>query len=95
MWSAVLAPGLPHSAQMVALPSLSIWRLFALYMGSLYGDVISLMLLPPLLRCGCSLVCYSGLRFVPPTFHSSVLLAAGLFRVEHHSPFVSLGNAAQ
>ena len=32
---------------------------------------------------------------VPPTFHSCVLLAAGLFRVEHQSPFVSLGNAAQ
>jgi len=48
MWSAVLAPALPHSAQMVALPSLSIWRLLALYVGSLYGDVMWLMLLAPL-----------------------------------------------
>jgi len=48
MWSAVLAPGLPHRAQMVALPSLRIARLLALYMGSLYGDVMGLMLLAPL-----------------------------------------------
>ena len=53
MWSAVFAPALPHSAQMVALPSLSICLRLALYMGSLYGDVMSLMLLAPLLRCGC------------------------------------------
>ncbi len=53
MWSAVLAPGLPHSAQMVALPSLRMVRLLALYIGSLYGDVMSGMLLAPLLRCSC------------------------------------------
>jgi hypothetical protein len=40
-----------------------------------------------------SCVCWSWV-FVPPTFHSCVLLAAGLFRVEHQSPFMSLGNAA-
>ncbi len=40
-----------------------------------------------------SCVCWSRV-FVPPTFHSCSLLAAGLFRVEHQSPFVSLGNAA-
>ena len=41
------------------------------------------------------LSCVSKSRvFVPPTFHSCSLLAAGLFRVEHQSPFVSLGNAA-
>ena len=57
IWSAVDAPGLPHRAQMVALPSLSIWRLLALYVGSLYGDVIWLMLLAPLLRCGCFRAC--------------------------------------
>jgi hypothetical protein len=53
------------------------------------------MLLPPLgyaLRL-VSCVCRS-LVFVPPTFHNGLLLAAGLFRVEHQSPFMSLGNAA-
>ena len=40
-----------------------------------------------------SSVCWSRV-FVPPTFHSCSLLAAGLLRVEHQSPFVSLGNAA-
>jgi hypothetical protein len=52
------------------------------------------MLLAPLLRCGCFRVCAWSRVFVPPTFHSCSLLAAGLFRVEHQSPFVSLGNAA-
>ena len=47
MWSAVDAPALPHSAQMVALPSLSICLRLALYVGSLYGDVMWLMLLAP------------------------------------------------
>jgi len=67
MWSAVLAPGLPHSAQMVALPSLRMVRLLALYIGSLYGDVMCWMLLAPLLRCSCFRVCaQSGALCQPP-----------------------------
>jgi len=88
MWSAVLAPALPHRAQMVALPSLRIsWRL-ALYWGSLYGDVIGLMLLAPLASPAVAFSATGTRVFVPPTFHSCVLLAAGLFRVEHQSPFM-------
>jgi hypothetical protein len=45
-------------------------------------------------KLGCSRLLLRVVWFVPPTFHSCVLLAAGLFRVEHQSPFVSLGNAA-
>ena len=69
MWSAVLAPGFPHSAQMVALPSLRMVRLLALYMGSLYGDVMGLMLLAPsharLLSC-----VFQSWGFVFPTVQS-------------------------
>ncbi len=68
MWSAVLAPGLPHSAQMVALPSLRMVRLLALYWGSLYGDVMSGMLLAPLLRCSCFHVCAGLGCLCPPHF---------------------------
>jgi hypothetical protein len=32
--------------------------------------------------CGCSRVCSGSRVFVPPTFHSCVLLAAGLVRVD-------------
>ena len=71
MWSAVLAPGLPHSAQMVALPSLSSCLRLALYVGSLYGDDMSLMLLPPLLRCGWSLACSSLGGLCSPQFRVS------------------------
>jgi hypothetical protein len=48
----------------------------------------------PRFASGCSRLLQRVWWFVPPTFHSCVLLAAGLFRVEHQSPFVSLGNAA-
>ena len=54
------------------------------------GDVTSALASLRLLSC----VCWSRV-FVPPTFHNGLLLAAGLFRVEHQSPFVSLGNAEQ
>lgn len=95
MWSAVFAPGLPHRAQMVALPSLRICLRLALYMGSLYGDVMGLMLLAPLLRCGCFRAC-SGLGCLcPPHFTAVRCWLPELFRVEHQSPFMSLGNAAQ
>jgi len=57
MWSAVLAPGLPHSAQIVSLPSLRICLRLALYVGSLYGDVIGLMLLAPLASRRVALGC--------------------------------------
>jgi len=65
----VLAPGFPHSAQMVALPSLRMVRLLALYMGSLYGDVMGLMLLAPSQARLLSCVCW-GLGFVFPTVQS-------------------------
>jgi hypothetical protein len=58
MWSAVLAPALPHRAQMVALPSLSISRRLCLYWGSLYGDVMWLMLLAPLALPAVAYLCY-------------------------------------
>ena len=82
MWSAVFAPGLPHKAQMVALPSLRICLRLALYMGSLYGDVMWLMLLAPLATPAVAFSATETRVFVPPTFHSCVLLAAGLFRVD-------------
>ena len=82
MWSAVLAPGFPHRAQMVALPSLRMVRLLALYMGSLYGDVMGLMLLAPLASPAVAFSATETRVFVPPTFHSCSLLAAGLFRVD-------------
>ena len=71
MWSAVFAPGLPHSAQMVALPSLSSCLRLALYLGSLYGDVMGLMLLAPLLRCGCFRVCPGLGGLCSPQFRAS------------------------
>ena len=64
-------------------------------MGSLYGDVMLVMLLAPLASPAVAFSATETLVFVPPTFHSCSLLAAGLFRVEHQSPFMSLGNAAR
>ena len=79
MWSAVLAPALPHKAQMVALPSLSICLRLALYVGSLYGDVMVLMLLAPLLRCGC-FQCMSRSGVCVPHISDQLVLAAGHVR---------------
>jgi hypothetical protein len=67
---------------MVALPSLRICLRLALYMGSLYGDVMWLMLLAPLATPAVAFSATETRVFVPPTFHSCVLLAAGLFRVD-------------
>ena len=69
MWSAVLAPGFPHRAQMVALPSLSISRRLCLYWGSLYGDDMRLMLLPPSQARLVSCV-FQSWGFVFPTVQS-------------------------
>ena len=54
------------------------------------GDATSALASLRLLSC-----VFQSRVFVPPTFHSCSLLAAGLFRVEHQSPFMSLGNAEQ
>ena len=75
MWSAVLAPGFPHRAQMVALPSLRMVRLLALYMGSLYGDVMGWMLLAPLASPAVALLRVPVLGVCVP--HSSERVALG------------------
>jgi hypothetical protein len=49
---------------------------------------VGVMLLAPLASPAVAFSTTETRVFVPPTFHSCVLLAAGLFRVEHQSPFV-------
>jgi hypothetical protein len=51
------------------------------------------MLLAPLLRCGC-FQCYISLVVCASPHFQSVTVAGGLFRTVSHTPFVSLGNAA-
>ena len=54
---------------------------------------MSVMLLAPLLRCGC-FQCYISLVVCASPHFEQVALAGGLFRTVSHTPFVSLGNAA-
>ena len=56
--------------------------------------LLGVMLLAPLLRCGCFRVCPSLGCLCPPHFTAVCCWLPELFRVEHHSPFMSLGNAA-
>ncbi len=51
------------------------------------------MLLAPLLRCGC-FQCYISLVVCASPHFQLVTVAGGLFRTVSHTPFVSLGNAA-
>ena len=92
MWSAVLAPGLPHSAQIVSLPSLRICLRLALYVGSLYGDVIGLMLLPPSQARLLSVATASRVVCASPHFQY-VTVAGGLCRTVSHSRFRSSYSA--
>jgi hypothetical protein len=90
-WSACVAVP-PHQWQgglpsrMAALFVRYCWVVFLL-------PAMTVMLLAPLLRCGC-FQCYISLVVCASPHFERVALAGGLFRTVSQSPFVSLGNAA-
>ena len=54
---------------------------------------MTVMLLPPLLRCGCS-QCYISVVVCAPHILQLCAVGCRTFKGGHHTPFVSLGNAA-
>jgi hypothetical protein len=93
-WSAwkVESHSLPHQLQ-GGLPSISA-ALFCRYCWVCFLlPAMCVMLLAPLLRCGCFQCYISSVVCASPHFQL-VTVAGGLFRTVSRSPFVSLGNAA-